>query len=71
MNPRSHRRNDEREAGGSVEEVAPGSNKNARGASCGWQFAGFHVPTSDMEEPHEEKNTFGSSHVLTPTGVDH
>jgi hypothetical protein len=62
---------DNREAAGSVEEVAPGSKKNARGASFGWQFAGFHVPTTDMEELHDEKNTSESSHGLTRTGVDH
>lgn len=69
--PASSPSSDDREAAGSVEEVAPGSKKNTRTASLRWQFAGFHASIGDMEETHDQKNTFRSSHGLTRTGVDH
>lgn len=64
-------RSGEREAGGSVVEVASGSNKIARTASSGWQLPGIQAPKTKRGDSTRRKIPFGSSHALTPTGVDH
>lgn len=64
-------RSKEREAAGSVEEVASGSKKNARTASLHLQFAGFQGRVLMRKELDEQKNAFEVSHALTRAGVDH
>jgi len=64
-------RSGEREAGGSVVEVGPGSKKNALHCVVPVTVAGISRSPVQAEDLDQEKKPFRSRHALTPTGVDH